>query len=174
MEIRLLNEADAEPYGHLRLRMLREQPEAFVSSYEEEAPKPLSWTQDRLKASELSPVRFVLGAFSDGCLVGSVALSVEEKFKQRHKAFLFGMFTAPEERNKGIGRALLAECLGRAARVPGLEQVYLTVTGGNAAEQLYASVGFERFGIENRAIKCDGKYYSKIYMALHLREPSSR
>lgn len=175
MEIRLLTESDAEAYGHLRLRMLREHPEAFVSSHEEEVLKPLSWTQDRLKASEVSPVRFVLGAFSEaGRLLGSVGLSVEEKLKQRHKAFLFGMFTAPEERNKGIGRALLVDCLGRAERVPGLEQVYLTVTGGNAAEQLYASVGFERFGMEQRALKCDGKYYPKIYMVLALRGLSSQ
>ena len=174
MEIRLLNESDAEAYSHLRLRMLREHPEAFVSSHEEETHKPLSWTRDRLKARDITPVRFLLGAFSqDGRLLGSVGLSVEEKLKQRHKAFLFGMFTEPEERNKGLGRALLTECLGRAGQIPGLEQVYLTVTGGNAAERLYASVGFEPFGIEQHAIKCDGRYYPKVYMALQLRELSN-
>jgi RimJ/RimL family protein N-acetyltransferase len=175
MEIRLLNEADAESYCDLRLRMLREQPHAFTSSHDEEALKPLSWTQARLKASEVSPVKFVLGAFSEtDRLLGSVGLSVEEKLKQRHKALLFGMFTATEERNKGIGRALLMECLDRASRVPGLEQINLTVTEGNAAERLYASVGFDRFGIEPRAIKCDGKYYGKVHMVLRLKKTSNK
>jgi RimJ/RimL family protein N-acetyltransferase len=167
MEIRLLNEADAEPYCSLRLRMLREYPDAFTSSHDEEALKPLSWTQERLKSSEVPPVKFVLGAFSEtGRLLGSVGLSVEERRKQRHKAHLFGMFTATEERNKGVGRALLAECLSRASRIPGLEQINLTVTEGNPAERLYASVGFERFGIEQRALKCDGQYYGKVHMVL--------
>jgi RimJ/RimL family protein N-acetyltransferase len=175
MEIRLLNEADAESYFGLRLRMLREHPDAFTSSHDEEALRPLSWTQERLKSREVPPVRFVLGAFSEtGRLVGSVGLSVEEKLKQRHKALLFGMFTATEERNKGVGRALLAECLSRASRVPGLEQINLTVTEGNSAERLYASVGFERYGIEHRAIRCDGKYYGKVHMVLHLREISNK
>jgi RimJ/RimL family protein N-acetyltransferase len=173
MEIRLLNEADAESYGDLRLRMLCEHPHAFTSSPDEEGLKPLSWVQERLKTREVSPVKFVLGAFSGtGRLLGSVGLSVEEKVKQRHKALLFGMFTATEERNKGVGRALLAECLDRASRIPGLEQINLTVTEGNAAERLYASVGFERFGIEHRAIKCDGQYYGKIHMVLRLLESS--
>lgn len=152
--------------------MLREQPHAFTSSYEEEARKPLSWTKARLQASDAPPARFVLGAFpGDGLLVGSVGLSVEEKAKQRHKALLFGMFTAPEHRNRGVGRALLAACLDRASRIPGLEQVNLTVTEGNAAERLYASAGFQRFGVEPRAIKCDGEYYGKVHMVLRLHAP---
>lgn len=175
MEIRLLNEADAESYCDLRLRMLREHPHAFTSSHDEEALKPLSWTQARLRTREVSPVKFVLGAFSEtGRLLGSVGLSVEEKLKQRHKALLFGMFTATEERSKGVGRALLAECLDRASRVPGLEQINLTVTEGNTAERLYASVGFERFGIEHRAIKCDGEYYGKVHMVLRLKDVSNK
>lgn len=169
MQIRLLDETDAEAYCDLRLRMLREQPHAFTSSHDEEARRPLSWTQARLRASEVAPARFVLGAFSTaGRLAGSVGLAVEEKQKQRHKALLFGMFTAPEERNKGVGRALLAACLDRASRLPGLEQINLTVTEGNAAERLYASVGFERFGVEPRAIKCSGEYYAKVHMVLRL------
>ena len=112
MEIRLLNEADAESYCELRLRMLREHPHAFTSSHDEEALKPLSVAQERLKAREVPPVKFVLGAFSEtGRLLGSVGLSVEGKLKQRHKALLFGMFTATEERNRGVGRALLANAL---------------------------------------------------------------
>lgn len=56
---------------------------------------------------------------------------------------------------RGVGRALLAECL-------------------NAAERLYASVGFERFGLEQRAIKRDGKYCAKAHMVLRLKGVSSK
>lgn len=167
--VRLLDESDAGPYGELRLRVLREHPHAFTSSYEEEAAKPVSWVEGRLKPKLSPPERFILGAFShDGRLLGSVGLAVEEKQKQRHKALLFGMFTAPEERGKGVGRALLEACVARAASLPGLERINLTVTDGNAAEKLYASVGFERFGLEPRAVKWNGEYFGKVHMVLDL------
>lgn len=73
--------------------------------------------------------------------------------EERHKGHLFGMFTAPEARNRGVGSALIEACLADAALIPGLEQVTLTVTEGNPAERLYAAAGFQRFGVEPRAIR---------------------
>lgn len=171
MMIRVLDEADAETYRALRLRMLQEHPDAFTSSYEEEEAKTLATVEERLRARDAPPARFVLGAFSEsGALLGSVGLAVEPRLKQRHKALLFGMFTSPETRNQGVGRALLAECIERAARIDGLEQIELTVTDGNAAERLYASMGFERFGVEAHALKWKGQYYGKVHMMLRLAE----
>jgi RimJ/RimL family protein N-acetyltransferase len=169
--IRRLAAADAEPYLALRQRMLREHPDAFTSSHDEEARRALAWTESRLTAQE-APPKFVLGAFSDdGALIGSVGLSGEERQKQRHKALLFGMFTAPEARGHGVGRALLHECLAQAAASPFLEQVILTVTEGNAAEKLYAAAGFERFGVEPRAIQVEGRYFGKVHMVRFLNRP---
>jgi GNAT superfamily N-acetyltransferase len=165
MFIRLLTPADAEPYHTLRLRMLRSCPDAFGSEAGEEAAKPLSWVEDRLVARDIPPAKFVLGAFADdGTLVGSVGVIAEDKGKYRHKATLFGMFTAPEAQRQGTGRALVREALRRARVVRGLEQLLLTVTEGNFAEELYASEGFRRFGVEPRAIKLDGRYFAKVHM----------
>jgi hypothetical protein len=44
-EIRQLTDADALAYHELRLRGLREHPEAFTSSFEDESRKPLDWAQ---------------------------------------------------------------------------------------------------------------------------------
>ena len=41
VEIRLLTDADAARWRDLRLRMLREHPDAFGSSYEEALARPL-------------------------------------------------------------------------------------------------------------------------------------
>ena len=47
----------------------------------------MSWTQARLTAREVSPVKFVLGAFSEtGRLLGSVGLSVEENMNWSENA----------------------------------------------------------------------------------------
>jgi len=155
----------------LRLRMLREHPEAFTSSYEEDSQKPLSWVEARLTPTPQSPHNFVLGAFSDdGALVGSVGLAVEERMKQRHKALVFGMFVAPEAGGRGIGRALLDACIARARSIPGLELLNLTVTATNERScRLYATAGFRTMAIEERAIRVNGVYYPKAHMVLELR-----
>ena len=169
MRIRPLTADDAEPYHQLRLRMLREHPEAFTSSFEEEIERPMQWVQQRLEARKTWPAKFILGAFSpQGQLVGSVGLQVEDREKQRHKAVLFGMFTAPEHKAKGVGYALLMECLQQAGAIPDLEQVTLTVTDGTGAERLYKSAGFQRFGVETRAIKFGGTYFDKVHMVRYL------
>jgi RimJ/RimL family protein N-acetyltransferase len=169
VNIRLLTPADAEAYHALRLRMLREHPAAFTSSFEEEIEKPIAWVQERLLAREAWPAKFVLGSFAPGgTMVGSVGLAVETREKQRHKAVLFGMFTIDEHQGKGVGFALLKACIERAAGIRDLEQVNLTVTDGTGAERLYRSVGFERFGVERRALKFGGAYYDKVHMALRL------
>ena len=66
---------------------------------------------------------------------------------------------------QGIGRALLAEFDRLARQLPGLEQVVLSVTAGNAhAVRLYEGAGFVRYGLQPRAIKVDGQYHDKALM----------
>lgn len=170
MHIRALTVTDAAAYRDLRLRMLRDHPSAFTSSLDEDSQKPLSWTEKRIVAGHDSPHDLVLGAFADsGDLVGAVGLAVELRAKVRHKARLFGMYVAQEASSNGVGRALLEYCVERASAIPGLEQINLTVTSTNErAVRLYAAAGFETFGLEKRAIKVDGTYYSKTHMVLYL------
>lgn len=169
VNVRRLTAADAATYRELRLRMLRAHPDAFTSSYDEEERKPLTWVEQRLAARD-QPASIVLGAFLPGeVLVGSVGLSAGEREKERHIGHLFGIFTAPEARNRGVGSALIEACLADAALIPGLEQVTLTVTEGNPAERLYAAAGFQRFGVEPRAIRVGDVYFGKVHMVLLLK-----
>ena len=170
MQIRELAASDAAQYTELRLRMLREYSEAFTSSFEEDSVKSLAWVQQRLAPGKDAPHNFVLGAFSeDGTLIGSVGLSVEVRSKQRHKGLLFGMYVAPEQMSRGVGRALLDACLHRAQDIPAFEQINLTVTATNArAVRLYEAAGFRIFGVEERALKIDGAYHPKAHMVIYL------
>jgi RimJ/RimL family protein N-acetyltransferase len=173
MQIRALTLPDAPAYRELRLRMLREHDDAFTSSFDEDAQKPLSWIEKRIVAGSDSPHDFVLGAFDDsGELVGTVGLAVEPRTKERHKARLFGMYVATEATARGIGRALLERCLDQGRRIPGLEQVNLTVTATNdRAVRLYRAAGFAPFGLEERAIKVAGAYHPKTHMVLYFDGP---
>ena len=164
MEIRRLAPNDAPAYRVLRLRALREHPEAFTSSFEESEKQPPQADFDRLA----NPSQKFWGAFEDGCLCGMVGLDIETRAKARHKATLVGMYVESEVAGKGIGRALVDVAIADA-RASGLELLVLTVTEGNSsAAQLYERCGFKSFGIEPRAIKVAGRAYSKNHMVLHL------
>lgn len=154
MEIRQLTDADALAYHELRLRGLRDHPEAFTSSFEEESIKPLDWAQKRLAQSPEARYNFVLGAFSDARLIGILGVSVEPRTKIQHKGNVFGMYVAPEYAGRGAGQRLLTACIKRARGIPGLEQLQLTVTEGNVrAKSLYEKAGFRAFGLEPNSIR---------------------
>jgi ribosomal protein S18 acetylase RimI-like enzyme len=169
-EVRLLAEADATAYQELRLRALRDHPEAFTSSYEEDRTKPIAWARSRIVSSAESPHNFVLGAFAEGRLVGILGLSIEPRAKVRHKGHVFGMYVAPEHAGRGIGQKLMLGCIARAGTVAGLEQLQLTVTESNArARSFYEKAGFRAFGTERNAVKIGERYFHKCHMVLDLR-----
>ncbi len=172
VSIRPLTRSDAPAYHAVRLRMLREHPDAFTSSYEENAEQPLSWAEERLDHGPDAPDDFLLGAFSEsGELVGTVDLTRRRRGKERHAAHIAGMYVVREAASQGIGRALMRASLDRAAALPGLEQITLTVTASNEhAVSLYRSLGFIVYGMYERAIKVEGRYYAKAQMVLYLRD----
>jgi ribosomal protein S18 acetylase RimI-like enzyme len=168
LDVRRLTEADAAEYRALRLRALREHPDAFTSSFEEDELKPIEWARQRLGGRPEAPHDFVLGAFAERILAGILGLSVEPRRKVRHIGEVFGMYVAPEYAGRGVGQSLLDACIARA-RATGLEQLRLTVTGSNTrAKALYERAGFRAFGLERNAVKVDGRYFDKCHMALAL------
>jgi [ribosomal protein S18]-alanine N-acetyltransferase len=63
------------------------------------------------------------------------------------ESHLLNIAVHPARRGRGIGRALLSECIRRAAGA-GASRVFLEVRAGNeAAQRLYRSMGFEFRGI---------------------------
>jgi ribosomal protein S18 acetylase RimI-like enzyme len=169
MQIRLLTEADAEAWRALRLRMLREHPDAFGSAYEENVTRPVEAFAQRLRQAHSAPDNFILGAFDDAKLVGSAGMFRESGAKDRHKAMIFTVYVAPEVRGRGVARALLSDLIARARAAAGLEQLHLAVTTHNTpARSLYASLGFERFGLERHALKLGDRYADVELMVLWL------
>jgi len=168
--IRRLTERDAEAFRALRLRALREDPEAFGASYEETAAQPLSAMAARLRPDATSH-NVVLGAFDDhdsAVLIGMVGFRREQPAKSRHKGAIWGMYVPNEARGRGIGRALLERAIAEARTQAGLEQITLAVVSTNAAaRQLYLSLGFVVYGVESRALKVDGRYLDEDLMVLH-------
>ena len=166
MNIRVVQAEDVQAAQAIRLRSLREHPEAFGSSYEDEALLTPESLVERLRPTA---DRRLFGAWVDEALVGTLHFSRSTGKKIRHRAGLGAMYVAPERRGRGIGRALLTTAIDYARTLPDLEQVILAVTVGNeAARALYLAAGFTPTFVEKRYIKVDSVYYDIEWMILHL------
>lgn len=167
MRIRTLEPIDVELFYSFRLRGLRENPEAFGSTFAEESVLPAEVRRSRFRCTDEN---FVLGAFGeDGRLIGVAGFYRETHLKLRHKGFVWGMYVAPEWRGVGVGKALLTSLIERVKMLPGLEQLGLdVVTVNGAARGLYRSQGFQIYALEREAMKHDGEYYEVEHMVLRL------
>ncbi|MGV2940192.1 GNAT family N-acetyltransferase [Mesobacillus sp. LC4] len=165
MEIRRLNGGDAEGYRVLRHEALLQNPEAFSSSYEDEMYYEASDYKQRLN----SKFTYTFGAFDENLLVGVVTLVPEGKVKLKHRANIFAMYVTSSQRGRGLGRELVTTAIQQAAKLSSVEQIHLTVTSSNEpAKKLYASLGFEPYGVEKNALRIDGTYYDEDLMVLFM------
>ena len=167
--VRALVEADLPSYKALRDAMLEQHPDAFTSDAEADRGRSAGSYRSRLGQAEDGP-RFTLGAFIDDTLVGAISCERDERLKVRHVGHIIGMMVSAEARGRGIGRALLRECIARARKCADLEMLTLSVTASNApAVALYAAEGFVDYGLLRNAIKLGERHYDKALMSLALR-----
>ncbi len=121
MNIRLLTLIDAAAYQTVRLRSLREHPEAFGAAWEEERSRSTEEVAAQLRDNP--PNTCTLGAFMDHVLVGIVGLHRFGRPKLRHKAMVGGMYVVPEAPGNNIGGALLDTTLAHARMMVGVQDV---------------------------------------------------
>ena len=173
--VRGLNDKDALGFQNLRLRALREHPDAFGSTYERESAYSLESVAERLRLTAESPNDFTLGAHRQEELIGVVSFHRMTGEKEQHRGHIRGMYVRSEDHGKGIGRALLTQAVGLVCSLPGLEQIELAVvTRNRQARNLYTSLGFVSCGIDPRALLVDGEYLDEERMFLLLKEYQAR
>lgn len=163
--IRPLTAADAAAFRALRIMGLRESPDAFTASIEEEE----AFSDAEMAARAVPEVPGVfLGAFAGEELVGMAGYIANQRPKTRHKGIMVAVYVAPDWRAAKVGRRLVEAVIDHARTLGAI--LHCTVRADNApARRLYLSLGFVPYGLERDAIFADGRYFDDVLLALDLR-----
>lgn len=165
--VRALTVEDAEPFLVLRQRSLNDEPWSFGASPEDDRFQTIA---DACAAISADPAegRSYCVAAPGGELAATAYLAFNARVKFRHRATIFGVYTAPEHRRKGLARALIQALLAEA-RDLGVSVVGLSASDrAHAAVALYASLGFITWGTEPDAMRIGDASAAEIYMQITL------
>ncbi|MGO4523593.1 N-acetyltransferase family protein [Microvirga sp. 2MCAF35] len=165
--IRPLRPSDAPAYRDLRLEALQSSPEAFGSSYEEEAPLSLETIAARTPTSGPNAI---FGAFAADVLIGMAGFAVYERLKTRHKGVMWGVFVKPEWRKQRVGQALVRQVIDHASRHVIMLEAAVGLTN-ESARRTYHGLGFKPYGIERKAIRVSDVFHDEELLYLDLPQP---
>ena len=143
--------ADEWPvYRDLRLRALRDSPDAYGSILDREAALTDAEWAERLARGVHSASELPLMAECDGEPCGLAWVRLDDDAPA--SAHLYQMWVAADHRRRGVGRALV-DAAAAWARAMGARRLELDVTSNNeAAVRLYEGAGFETYG-ERRPLR---------------------
>jgi ribosomal protein S18 acetylase RimI-like enzyme len=142
MDIRRVRPEEWEVMRDVRLRALADAPSAFETRFEEARLRPDEWWHDWAARSAQGDGQAIFLAWDGDDAVGIVGTYVEDDGNR----WLISMWTDPERRGEGVGRALV-ETVAAFARAAGSSELLLEVTLGNdSALALYRACGFEETG----------------------------
>lgn len=130
-------------FREVRLRALRDTPQAFGSRYEHEAQlTEADWLERALRWNGEKGIGLLAMDGSAGCGIAGSFLEGDDATQAR----LISMWTAPTHRQRGVGRLLVEEIAAWASR-RGAHLLLLTVVSSNEAAMLfYQRLGFSRTG----------------------------
>lgn len=161
--IRRLTAEDAAAFHALRQEAMTTDPDSLATTLAEEQAKSLDYVAAMLTEHA------VFGAFIEDGLVGMAGFARLKPARERHKGTVWSMYVRAAGRGRGLGDALLKAVIDHARGE--VEVLQLVVVSTNApAVALYERHGFQRWGLEPRALKLDEtRYTTDGYYWLPLR-----
>ena len=125
-------------------------------------------TQKKFLA-EFNDEKFLLVAFIEDELVGSLFFERKTKVKQKHRSSL-GMVVKKDFWGRKIGSSLMKRVLELAQSMDDLEKIELGVYSDNErAVALYKKYGFVEEGRIKKAFFVNGEYHDELIMGLFLK-----
>ena len=166
--IRQLSAPDLPDYRTLRLQALTQCPAAFGATPRTEQALDDAQILQRFNGD---PGQIMWGGFDEhGLLCATLGMYRDTGEKTLHKAHLFAMFVAAQNRCQGLARRLLDIAIEHA-RSLNLHQLMLGCNASNhSALRLYEQAGFQAYGLEPAALLVDGEFFDEELMVLQLKQ----
>lgn len=163
MEIRRLETQDAPIFKEIRMEALKTDPIAFAADYSDEINHPVSLYEEWIES------KIVYGAFETGELIGVSSFTWEKsKRKLCHGGMIQSVFVKPNYRRQGIGTSLFNAIIDNLPKE--IEKVIIYVVKKNEkAKSMYEALGFQQYGLEEKALKIDGQYYDEYLMVKFIK-----
>jgi ribosomal protein S18 acetylase RimI-like enzyme len=150
-----------EKYKEIRLKGLREDPQAFGRSYDEEVIFP----KEKWIERSGNPYNFM--AMENDIPLGTAGVFFVDEAREK-VANIVGVFVAKEARGKNIGSLLIGAVLNKLRQEKEIQKVRLSVNKDQeAAIGLYRKFGFEVVGEETGKLG-DGQEHTEYLMELKL------
>jgi ribosomal protein S18 acetylase RimI-like enzyme len=136
LTVRALTEDDWEAYRAVRLEALRESPEAFVATVEEESQYDEAVWRDRMKRS----TRLI--AEQEGRAVGIVSVGRAKTSGEASAGEIFGLWVSPDRRGTGVATKLVRQGAAQALEEGHRHVVYWVGTENGRAVAFASGIGF--------------------------------
>ena len=165
IKIRKLQPHESATYREVRLACLKNAPDYFGSTYEEEVLNPKFFFETYIETA--SPDHVMFGAFDEERLIGITGFNRMARQRASHRGELVQVYVDSNYRGQNIGEKLLRQALDYAFRLEGIEQVQLSVIASNkTAIKLYEKLGFRTFGVQPRYFKAGDVYMDQQFMQM--------
>ena len=116
MNIRCISADDAEAFALLRLEVTKENPVSMGLTYDEELTRTLDSFRAQLSFTQPN---VMFGSFVEGELVATAAVGYTIKFpSSRHKMLMWGVFTSPRYRRRGLSRQVVEAAIRNPVAIP--------------------------------------------------------
>jgi len=163
--IRKLQPHESAIYREVRLACLKNVPEYFGSTYEEEVLNPKFMFETYIENE--SPDHVIFGAFDSERLIGITGFNRMARQRAGHRGEVVQVYVDPNYRGQNIGEKLLRRVLEYGFTLDGIEQIQLSVIANNlTAIRLYEKLGFKTFGVQPRYFKAGDIYMDQQFMQL--------
>lgn len=163
---RKLTPSDTQAYRAIRLECLKNFPNNFSSTFEDESAKPKLAFENYIK--EQGTDKFMMGAFDGEKLMGICGFFQEQQNKTRHIGSIIQMYVQASYAGRGIGLALLQATMEEAFKNPEIEQLMLgVITTNKSANRIYEKAGFKEYGIYKKQFKAGTDYADQRLMVLY-------
>lgn len=165
IQYRPLQAGDLHIYRQIRLECLRNYPDYFGTTYEEDLHSS-ALKFDKVLAAGLGN-DFLLGAFTGEVLIGICGFIQGDRIKTRHHGEIVHMYVNPDFSGQGIGTRLLQLTMEKAFANSLIDQIELGVVYSNErAVNIYRKLGFIKYGLLENYFQQGDKRWAQLFMVL--------